>query len=134
MTSLTAVSRAVAGIQYANDRIGDAHALAAQIDALPPQVEESTLRGLWVQLGRHATGTMVLLVEDDTTAAQARAACLAALTEAEPPRRGRGRPSRGVRVETKLRPDEVAQIEALVGVDGADRSEVIATLVRRSLT
>jgi hypothetical protein len=49
------------------------------------------------------------------------------------PRRGRGRPSRGVRVETKLMPEEVAQVEALIGTLGGDRSEVLATLVRRAL-
>jgi hypothetical protein len=45
----------------------------------------------------------------------------------------RGRMVRGVRVETKLAPDVLAQVESLIGTDGADRSEVIASLVRRGL-
>ncbi len=48
-------------------------------------------------------------------------------------RAGRGRPSRGVRVETKLTPGEVARVEELVGHWGADRSDVLAALVRRQL-
>lgn len=52
----------------------------------------------------------------------------------DPARRSPGRPSRGVRVETKLRPEVLAQVEALIATKaGADRSEVIARLVELGL-
>lgn len=47
--------------------------------------------------------------------------------------RPRGRPRRGSRVETKLTSGEVARVEELIGHLGRDRSEVLATLIRRAL-
>ena len=44
-----------------------------------------------------------------------------------------GRPSRGVRVETKLPPELLAEVEALKDIIGSDRSEVIATLVAHAI-
>lgn len=48
-------------------------------------------------------------------------------------RASRGRIPRGTTVKTKLTDDLLAEVEALVGVLGDDRSEVIAALVRAGL-
>lgn len=49
------------------------------------------------------------------------------------PRRPRGRPTRGVRVETKLPAEALASVEFLTRTEGPDRSAVLARLVETGI-
>ena len=93
--TLTELVRAVRAVRAADDPRAAARELIPAMDAvLTDRVADETVASLWLQLARAATGQTVVLLEDPADREGARAACLAAL---DPPRRGRGRPSKGPR-------------------------------------
>ena len=110
-------------------RTAEARRIATQIDDLDPRTAEETLRGLWIRLGRSATGGTVMLVDDTVSVDEARAACLAAIAEPEPLKRGRGRPRTldpgATRTTVRIPPGVLAEMRSAADAGGRSLNEEI---------